>query len=128
MMRGPMLQKLLEDRFKLKIHREAREMHAYALVVGKGGAKLQPTEEGTCTSVDVTQSPRPAPKPGQPPPCGSARSGKDGLLHAQGWRMADLCRALSARLNQFVVDKTGITGLFDIQFALWAPNTIALDD
>jgi uncharacterized protein (TIGR03435 family) len=127
MMRGPMLQALLEDRFKLKIHRESREVRAYTLVVGKGGAKLQPTIEGTCTPVDLTQSPRPPLAPGQPPPCGSARSGKDGLLHAQGWTMADLCRALSARLNQKVVDKTGITGVFDIQFALWAGNT-SLDD
>jgi uncharacterized protein (TIGR03435 family) len=41
--------------------------------------------------------------------------------------MADLCRALSARLNQKVVDQTGITGVFDIQFALWARNT-TVDD
>jgi uncharacterized protein (TIGR03435 family) len=127
MMRGPMLQTLLEDRFKLKVHREVREVPGYALVVGKGGATLQPTKEGTCTPVDLTQSPRPPLAPGQPPPCGSARGGSDGLLHAQGWSMADLCRALSARLNQKVVDKTGITGLFDIQFALWAGNT-AIDD
>jgi len=31
MMLGPMLQALLEDRFKLKIHREAKEAPAYAL-------------------------------------------------------------------------------------------------
>jgi uncharacterized protein (TIGR03435 family) len=30
-------------------------------------------------------------------------------------------------LNQKVVDKTGITGIFDIQLALWAGNT-TLDD
>jgi uncharacterized protein (TIGR03435 family) len=41
--------------------------------------------------------------------------------------MADLCRTLSARLNQNVVDKTGITGVFDIQLALWAGNT-TIDD
>ena len=42
-MRGPMLQTLLEDRFKLKIHHEAREVPAYALTVAKGGPKLRPT-------------------------------------------------------------------------------------
>ena len=42
--------------------------------------------------------------------------------------MGDLCRALSARLNQKVVDKTGITGLFDIQFAMWASDALGDSD
>jgi uncharacterized protein (TIGR03435 family) len=37
-------QSLLEERFKLKIHRETKEVAAYALVLAKGGAKLR---EGT---------------------------------------------------------------------------------
>jgi len=36
-----MLQTLLEDRFKLKIAREAKESPGYLLVVGKDGPKLQ---------------------------------------------------------------------------------------
>ena len=36
-----MLQALLEERFKLKIHRENRENNVYALVQNKGGAKLK---------------------------------------------------------------------------------------
>jgi uncharacterized protein (TIGR03435 family) len=42
MTHGPMLQALLEDRFKLKIHRETREIQAYLLTVAKNGPKLQP--------------------------------------------------------------------------------------
>lgn len=37
-----MLQSLLVERFALKTHRETRELSGYALVVGKGGAKMQP--------------------------------------------------------------------------------------
>ena len=37
---GPMMQALLEERFKLKIHRETREVPVYALVVSKGGIQL----------------------------------------------------------------------------------------
>ena len=37
MMLGPMLRALLEDRFKLKIHRETREVPTYELTVAKGG-------------------------------------------------------------------------------------------
>ena len=35
-----MLQRLLDERFSLKLHREAREFSVYALVVAKGGPKL----------------------------------------------------------------------------------------
>src|SRR5581483_5569747 len=40
-MQGPMLQALLEDRFKLRLHWETREIPAYALTVAKSGARLQ---------------------------------------------------------------------------------------
>ena len=36
-MNGPLLQKLLEDRFQLKVHRETRQAPVYALTVAKGG-------------------------------------------------------------------------------------------
>jgi len=36
-----MLQALLEDRFKLVVHREEREQEVYALIVAKGGPKLK---------------------------------------------------------------------------------------
>jgi uncharacterized protein (TIGR03435 family) len=41
-----MLQALLEDRFKLKVHRENKERQVMALVVGKGGSKLEESTEG----------------------------------------------------------------------------------
>src|ERR1700722_17588124 len=37
---GPMMQALLEDRFKLKIHKETREVPVYALVSAKARLKL----------------------------------------------------------------------------------------
>jgi uncharacterized protein (TIGR03435 family) len=36
----PMLQTLLEDRFRLVFHRESKELPVYALVAGRGGFKL----------------------------------------------------------------------------------------
>ena len=41
MMRGPMLQALLESRFKLKLRRETKQSAMYALTVAPGGPKLQ---------------------------------------------------------------------------------------
>jgi len=40
-----MIQSLLADRFKLKVHFEVRELPAFALMVAKGGPKLTPAGE-----------------------------------------------------------------------------------
>jgi uncharacterized protein (TIGR03435 family) len=41
-----LLQALLEDRFKLKVHREVREGAVYNLTVAKSGLKMQQPREG----------------------------------------------------------------------------------
>ena len=41
---SPMLQKLLAERFKLKVHREVKDSSGYALVVAKDGPKFQATK------------------------------------------------------------------------------------
>ena len=41
----PMVQALLEDRFKLAVHKETKETQVYALVVGKNPPKLQPKKK-----------------------------------------------------------------------------------
>jgi bla regulator protein blaR1 len=51
-MRGPMLQALLEDRFALKIRRETREGRVYLMTVAKGGSRLLPFQGG-CTPFDL---------------------------------------------------------------------------
>ncbi len=38
-----MLQALLADRFKLKVHHETKELPVYALTVAKNGPKLTPS-------------------------------------------------------------------------------------
>src|SRR3984893_1399344 len=42
----PMLQKLLADRFKLRLHRGSKEMPGYALVVAKGGPRVKASADG----------------------------------------------------------------------------------
>jgi uncharacterized protein (TIGR03435 family) len=48
LMQGPMLQAILEDRFKIKVHRETREIAVDALVIAGGGSKLKRFVEGSC--------------------------------------------------------------------------------
>src|SRR5258705_3872110 len=42
----PMLQRLLADRFKLKLHEESKEMSGFALVTAKDGPKLKASADG----------------------------------------------------------------------------------
>lgn len=56
MMNGPMLQALLENRFRLKIHRETKEVPVYTLTVSKAGPPLQPFQ-GSCIPWDYDNPP-----------------------------------------------------------------------
>jgi uncharacterized protein (TIGR03435 family) len=129
-MYGPMLQVLLEDRFRLKIHRETRELPIYTLTVAKSGLKVQVTREGSCTRLDLNHLP-PQPAPGQPPPafCGHTAIKTNGMnitVDAHGIGMAAFAGiTLSTRVNldRPVTDQTGLTGLFDIHLEFAAANT-----
>ena len=48
-----MMQALLEDRFKLKIHRENGQVPVYALTAGKDGLKLPAAPKGGCALQDL---------------------------------------------------------------------------
>lgn len=116
MMRGPMMQVLLAERFKLQVHRESREVPVYVLTEAKGGAKLQPFQEGSCTLVDRTKAPAPPPATG-PKNCMFQFGNKKGanvLLDAQGTNLTDFAHLLAFGFDRPVIDKTGIAGRFDI--------------
>ena len=118
-MNGFMLRALLEDRFKLKTHRETRQVPVYALTVAKGGPKLQRFREGSCVPFD-RDHPLPPPEPGKPFPrtCGMSQLTSKGF-DAYGVTMPDFCRLLSDSLDRTAVDKTGVAGKFDIHLDLF---------
>ncbi len=92
------VRKLLEDRFKIKFHKDVKELPAFVLTVAKSGPKLTPTE--------VT-----GPLPGlgvAPAPNGLTLIVHNGLV-------SELCELLqSLILDRPVVDETKIPGKFDI--------------
>jgi uncharacterized protein (TIGR03435 family) len=130
-MEGPMLQVLLEERFKLTLHRETRQLPVYELAVGKGGAKLRPTKEGTCTPYLEDSPPPPASAPGQPNRnfCGLhlAVDGSNRTVDGKGVSMAvfasNLSRTYTSDLGRTVIDKTGLTGTFDVHVN-WAIDAL----
>jgi uncharacterized protein (TIGR03435 family) len=122
-----MLQALLEDRFHLKIHRETREVPAYALTVASKGPKLHPFKEGSCVPLHFGQVPSPPLEPGQE----YCQQGVVGRLQGPNMisdmraaSLDDFCKTFFLDLDRPVVDKTGITGLFDFHLAYAAdPNS-----
>ncbi len=100
-MYGPMLRTLLEDRFRLRIHRETRDAPVFLLTVAKGGAKLQAAKEGSCLS-------------GRTPACGSVRADPHGQVDMFGVTMENLSTQLGMRLDRDVIDRTGLAGKFDV--------------
>jgi bla regulator protein BlaR1 len=127
-MQGPMLQALLEDRFKLKIRRETKEVSAYALTVAKNGFKLQPLKEGSCTPYDPLKPPTDltpaAIRAAIASTCANSgsmglhRNGPAGLVVADfhGITLDDFSKALDRAMDRSVVNKTGIMGMFDVHF------------
>jgi uncharacterized protein (TIGR03435 family) len=88
-----MLQALLEERFKLVLHRETRELRVYALVVGKSGPKFREVHDD-----------------GSAPEIGS---GEGHQIKAHHISMKLLAANLQGFLGDPVLDATGLTGLFD---------------
>jgi uncharacterized protein (TIGR03435 family) len=122
-MSGPMLQALLEDRFRLKLHREAREVPVYTLTVAKGGSKMTPS-----TSNCVTTGPHEPGIPFAPPAPGQQycmdmigfRKGMNTGVNATSKTLDQFCELLSHLLDRPVVNKTGIDGRYDfhLEFAI----------
>lgn len=108
-----MMQTLLEERFRLKMHRETKELPVYALTPAKGGLKLTDAKEIACIETEPT-------------PCGRAivSIGRMNGVQVRGGRvsMAEFIRVLSNLLGRAVIDRTDFTGMFDVGL------TFALDD
>lgn len=122
MMQGPMLQAVLEDRFKLKTHLETRDVPVYELTVAKGGLKASRAEEGSCTPRDPANAGHPL-EPGQKPYCGQSHLTKKGpniSVDLRSMTLDDLSKWLDLGVDRLVVDKTAMAGKFDfhLEYAL----------
>jgi len=93
------LQQSLADHFKLAIHHETRFLPTYDLVVGPGGSKLTQVAQSNVPSPSSVLQPRIMLGPG----------------HVEGNEVSiqQLAGLLSSESGHLVVDKTGLTGLYD---------------
>ena len=101
-----LIQRMLEDRFELMVHRETKEMPVYVLLPAKNGLKIRDAKEGSCVTI--------ASAPSQPfiPVCGSFIMLPNGF-EGKKISMAQLANSLSGIVGPPVIDKTGYTANFD---------------
>jgi uncharacterized protein (TIGR03435 family) len=110
----PLLQALIEERFKAVTHGETRDLPVYFLTIAKGGSKLK-------TSQCVRR------EPNKPDPPNVSRSAFCGYFGFGGGslegspRMQTVTDALSGILRRKVFDRTGLAGFFDINLK-WTPD------
>jgi uncharacterized protein (TIGR03435 family) len=114
----PMLQSLLEDRFKLAVRHTTKDLPVYELRMarsdGKYGPNLHELKPGNC------QTGPPQPSNGPSAPCAGFLSAKN-RLSGHRVTMSALTSPLSSILERPVLDKAGLTGEFDLDL-YWTPD------
>ena len=117
-MEGPMLQALLEDRFRLQVRRETREVPVYELTVAQAG-KLERATEGSCVPSNLSR-PRP-PLPSGERYCQDlvGRRPPNTYLNLEDATIDAFCKLLGLVTDRPILDKTGIAGKynFHLEFA-----------
>jgi len=98
----PMLKALLEERFQLKAHLEKKEGQVYTLQVAKGGVKMAVAEAGGERQQMMHMG--------------------RGSIQGSSMPMAALVQQLSQNLGRPVIDKTELTGNFNVKLE-WTPES-----
>ena len=108
-----MLRALLADRFKFAAHYETRERPIYNLVVARTDRRLGPRLRHVADTIDcATYKPKNAI---DAPVCGArTRAGSTLTFTSGGLRMASLADMISTYAGRPIVDRTGLTGFFDL--------------
>jgi uncharacterized protein (TIGR03435 family) len=123
---GPLIQALLAERFKLKVHGQSQESGVYFLVPAKGGLKLKAVKQ--CTPPDLNAAA--VPPRDYSAFCGFmavGQRGNDSGVWATSTTVTDLAQALSRIVKRRVLDKTGFTTTFDVNLK-YRPEDLGLEN
>ena len=115
MMRGPMMQPVLEERFHAAVHHETREGPVWLMTVAKGGSKLRPTAGDSCQVFDPSAIFALSDFGGKTP-CLLFQMHRKGSLVIVDLRgvTLDVFASYQHIEGKPVIDRTGLTGRFDI--------------
>ena len=100
-----MMQTLLADRFKLKLHREPKELSAYVISVGKTAPKLSPPKDGETNSLQMAPQTVPNQKTSY-------------HLMFTRFTLQQVCDIFARQMDSVVVNQTGLNGEFDFTLDL----------
>ena len=122
-----MLRSLLEDRFRLSAHRETRDLPIYALVLARAdrrlGPRLRQTTSDYCARLLAGAGKAgDTPIPPGGPVCGMRPGGTRNEITAGAIPMNEFARFLNVNVGRTVVDRTGLTGVWDFDLKWSPPN------
>lgn len=108
----PMLQSLLADRFKLKVHRAMNEIPVYALLVAKNGPKFKESAPDAIESARI------------------GVNGRNQTITAAKMSMDQLAQLIPSVffMERPVVDRTGLTGTYDFRIEATPESRMSGDD
>ena len=106
-----MLQRLLAERFGLKLHREKRDLSIFAVTVAKGGPKLGASKADPSGLPDQTGS----------------NNGAERNERFTNNSMADFASSMQYFLDRPVIDQTGLTGKYDFMLQ-WTTDATLNND
>jgi uncharacterized protein (TIGR03435 family) len=96
-----MVRSMLQERFRLQVHQQKKEMTVYSLVSSQGSSKLKRTGDATDLTTQMRDS--------------------KGQMWATKFDMALLARYLGGELGFPVIDQTNLPGVYDFELS-WNPD------
>ncbi len=112
--RMALIRTFLVERFKIEAHRETKEMPTYDLTIAKGGLKMKEAKPDDTYANGIKG------------PDGKSRGGGmmmmgRGRMTGQGIAMKGLSNNLTNVTHRPVIDKTGLTAIYDFELK-WTPD------
>ena len=121
----PQLRALLAERFQLALHRETKDMPVYALTMARDdrqlGPQLQIASVNGCADAAAARTDGNSAAPTGPSRCLFRMYGVQLVARSMG--VGPLSSRLGSEVGRFVIDKTGLTGLYDYDMT-WSPDAL----
>lgn len=110
--RRSMLQGLLAERFKLNVRHEMKDLPVFSLVKAKGGPRLKKSKTENSDVSDIKGY------------SALVTHSQPGELDIQNCSMADLASILEDTVGRIILDKTQLSGRYDVSLR-WTPESVA---
>lgn len=114
--RPAMIKAMLEEHFNMVLRVEARETEVYALTLARTDGRLGPSLQVANLPCDAPGRPKFSPNlpvAGQRPACGALQSLPANAILGGNSEIERLTRSLGSVLGRTVIDRTGLTGIYD---------------